>query len=153
VEIDWATLPSGKTLPLDRVSAGRPGGNLAVRRHDDGKLTVRYLKRSEEPEPGEIRGVSHFASCEQASDWRRRSERIRAAQAGAPSTPEDAYKALLAMFAAHLDCPQEKVGRCVYCKAHGTRLGQGEPMTEAKRAEIRAECERLGVPVGEAPHG
>jgi len=70
-EIDWALLPSGKRLPVDRASADDPKGNLAILRHPDGKLTVRYLKRSEQPEPGEHRAISHFASCPAASSFRK----------------------------------------------------------------------------------
>jgi len=70
-EIDWALLPSGKRLPIDRASADDPKGNLAVRRHADGKLTVRYLKRSEEPDAGEHRAISHFATCPAADSFRK----------------------------------------------------------------------------------
>jgi hypothetical protein len=76
------------------------------------------------------------------------SRPARAAQEGPLPSREDAYKGLLAMLAAHLDCRMEQVGRCVYCKTHRKRLWQGTVMSESDKAEIRAECERLGVPVG-----
>ena len=75
ITVDWATLPDGKTIPIDRSSAGDPTGNLAVRRTDTGTLEVRYLKGGEEPEPGEKRGISHFATCPQAANWRERKAR------------------------------------------------------------------------------
>ena len=81
-----------------------------------------------------------------------RSERIRQQQAqGPPPSPEDAYKALLAMLAAHLDCEVQQSGRCVYCCTHGARLHQGTPFSDEEKDAIRAECERLDVPVGKAP--
>lgn len=79
-----------------------------------------------------------------------RSERIRRQQrSGPPPSPEDAYRALLAMIAPHLDCQLTQAGRCVWCRTRGTRLWQGKPFTDAEKAELRAECERMGVPAGE----
>jgi hypothetical protein len=71
-KIDWAQLPDGKGIPVDRSSAGDPNGNLAVRRTRAGNLRARVLKSTEQPQPGEIRGVSHFATCPQAQQWRSR---------------------------------------------------------------------------------
>jgi len=68
--IDWALLPTGKRIPVDRASAGDPNGNLAVKR-DGGKLHARYLKAGQQPEGGEKRGISHFATCPQADQHRR----------------------------------------------------------------------------------
>ena len=69
--IDWALLPSGKRIPVDRASAGDPKGKLAVKRLDDGQLHARYLKKGDQPEGGEKRGISHFASCEFADQHRK----------------------------------------------------------------------------------
>lgn len=71
-EVDWARTPDGKTMPLDRASAGSLDGNLAVRRLEDGTLAARPLVLGEEPGPGEKRGISHFASCQDAAKWRKR---------------------------------------------------------------------------------
>ena len=73
-EIDWALLPSGKRIPLDRATAGDPKGNLAVKRLDDGSLHARYLKNGDQPGASEVRGISHFATCEFA-DQHRKSNR------------------------------------------------------------------------------
>lgn len=74
------------------------------------------------------------------------------AEAGGPKpSMEDAYKALLATLAGHLDCETEMVGRCVYCRTHGQRMYQGTVMSAEDKAAIREECERLGVPVGGQP--
>lgn len=72
IEIDWAQLPDGKPIPVDRASAGDPSGNLAVHRTTAGTLKARYLKSGEQLQPGEVRGISHFASCPQAAAWRQR---------------------------------------------------------------------------------
>lgn len=72
IPVDWGTLPDSKAIPIDRSSAGDPKGNLAVRRTDAGTLKVRFLKADEQPEPGEKRGISHFATCPQAANWRER---------------------------------------------------------------------------------
>jgi hypothetical protein len=72
IEIDWAQLPDGKPVPVDRSNAGDPGGNLAVRRTAAGTLQARVLKAGEQLQAGEVRGISHFASCPQAQQWRQR---------------------------------------------------------------------------------
>ena len=71
IKIDWAQLPDGKPVPVDRSSAGDPSGNLAVRRTGAGTLLARVLKQGEQPEPGEVRGISHFATCPQAAEHRK----------------------------------------------------------------------------------
>lgn len=53
----WGTTASGKPIPLDPDPV--ENGNLAVRPGGQ----VRYMKLSEQPEPGEWRAVSHFATC------------------------------------------------------------------------------------------
>ena len=70
IPIDWAQLPGGKPVPVDRDSAGDPNGTLAVRRTPAGTLQARVLKSGEQTQPGEVRGISHFASCPQAATWR-----------------------------------------------------------------------------------
>ena len=72
ITIDWAQLPDGKPVPVDRASAGDPKGNLAVHRTTAGTLKARVLKAGEQLQPGEVRGISHFASCPQARQWRER---------------------------------------------------------------------------------
>ena len=61
------------TTPVNQDSAGDPKGKLAVRRDESGVLRFRYLKKDEEPGPGEKRGITHFATCEQSASWRSRS--------------------------------------------------------------------------------
>ena len=88
--IDWAVkfpeemndrdMP--RTIPIDHGSVDDPKGNIAVWRGqplatNDGipgpaLLYARYLKKGEEPKPGEHRGISHFATCAQADQWRSR---------------------------------------------------------------------------------
>ena len=52
---------------VERGSAGRPGGTLAVRRRPDATLAARYLPLGEDPRPGEWRGTDHDASCPHAT--------------------------------------------------------------------------------------
>ncbi len=77
--IDFACLdghdgdsPPRPPMPVERRSAGQPGGNLAIRRDPGGVLRYRVLRAGEEPGPGEKRGVSHFATCRDAAAWRKR---------------------------------------------------------------------------------
>jgi len=89
-EIDWAEkfpvelndrgLP--KTIPVNHNSADDPAGTIEVWRESvtvaegppDGYVVLyaRYLKKGESPAPGHHRGVSHFATCPQAGQWRSR---------------------------------------------------------------------------------
>ena len=73
-EIDWAGLEGGGPIPIDRASAGDPKGNLAIRRIEHGTLRARYLRKGEQPQAGEVRGISHFATCPDAPAWRKRLE-------------------------------------------------------------------------------
>lgn len=70
--IDWALLPTGKRIPVDRASAGDPAGNLAVVRLN-GELHARYLRDGQQPEGSEKRGISHFATCPDADQHRKGS--------------------------------------------------------------------------------
>lgn len=67
--IVWATLPSGKLMPLDAQPV--PNGNIAARRDERGDLVARVLKDGEQPANGERRGTSHFATCPNAAAHRR----------------------------------------------------------------------------------
>lgn len=80
---------------------------------------------------------------------RERQQGTRLSVEAGPSMQE-AYKALLAMLAAHLDCETETVGSCVYCRTHGQRMYQGAALSAEEKAALREECERLGVPIGGA---
>lgn len=68
--IVWAVLPSGKAVPLDAQPV--VGGNVAAYRDHTGTLQARVLKAGEEPAAVEHRGVSHFATCPNAHEHRRR---------------------------------------------------------------------------------
>jgi hypothetical protein len=86
-EVDWAVkwpeelndkgLP--KTVPVNHDSVDDPAGLLEVWREpvistSTGSpatvLLFRYLKRGEPLTPGRHRGVSHFATCSHADQWR-----------------------------------------------------------------------------------
>lgn len=69
--VRWATMPTGKLNPLD--ADPDPTGNIAAHLDARGDLHARVLKAGEEPEPHERRGVSHFSSCPQADQHRRRA--------------------------------------------------------------------------------
>lgn len=56
-----------------------------------------------------------------------RTDRIRAAQAGAADLDEASIaKLLYDMLDAHSQHPWRKIGRCVYCGPCGVRLYQGD---------------------------
>lgn len=70
-----------KTAPVNYDSIDDPAGNLEVwsepvipvRNGDPAyALKFRYLKQNEQPAEGHHRAISHFATCEQASQWRNR---------------------------------------------------------------------------------
>lgn len=67
----WALTDRGKGIPLDPDPV--PDGNLvqAGENADDGRMIVRYLAKGEEPEPGVARYKTHFATCENADEFRR----------------------------------------------------------------------------------
>jgi hypothetical protein len=70
-----------KTMPIDHDSVDDPKGNLEVwselvfKSVQDVSVTVlrfRYLKQGESPTEGKHRGISHYATCPQAGQWRGR---------------------------------------------------------------------------------
>jgi hypothetical protein len=66
----WTHTESGKAMPVD-VGA-RPNGNLALRL-EAGAPIARVLRDGEEPGVGEVgRFVSHFASCPNSAQHRKR---------------------------------------------------------------------------------
>lgn len=72
-EIDWAvTDPGRKAMPVDHGSADDPAGNLAVWRDGEGTLRCRVLRKGEDPAAGQLRGQSHWASCPQSAEHKRR---------------------------------------------------------------------------------
>jgi len=69
-EIIWVLLPSGKRMPVD-AEAHQAGGIVFDGCADaEGQQRAHHLKPDEEPTGGD-RYRSHFATCEQAKDWRR----------------------------------------------------------------------------------
>jgi hypothetical protein len=65
-EIVWARTPSGKLMPLDpeRVL----GGTIELDPDEDASLVTRFVGKRD----GQPHYVSHFATCPQASQHRRR---------------------------------------------------------------------------------
>lgn len=61
-----------KSNPIDHGSVDDPAGNLAVWRDGQGVLRYRYLRKGDELRPGEHRGISHFATCKDREQWRKR---------------------------------------------------------------------------------
>jgi hypothetical protein len=68
-EFHWAVTPEGKRMPVDAGSAGDPNGNLAVW-ESGGQLRCRVLPAGGEPGPHEFRGVTHWATCVKAEQFR-----------------------------------------------------------------------------------
>lgn len=160
-DIVWCqpSVPGGKAHPVNPGTAGDPAGRVEVWR-EGSRYVYRVMKAGEEPAQGHWRYVSHWATCPDAKGFRKRDsspqrtvKADRTAVAGAPAVaasddPEEAYRVVLAPLAAHIDCVWEQTGRCVYCKAHGVRLGQGRVPTPKQREEVRAECARVGLLAG-----
>lgn len=77
-EIDWAVKeptvenPRIVSNPINHDSADDPKGNLAVWRANGGILRFRNLHKGESPAPGEHRAISHFATCPNAGEHRRK---------------------------------------------------------------------------------
>lgn len=67
--IYWATTDKGRSMPIDATPC--PEGNVLLTRRGEA-LKARVLAAGEEVEPGRNRWVSHYATCEQADQWRRR---------------------------------------------------------------------------------
>jgi hypothetical protein len=70
--IEWARTEAGKSVPIDALPVA--DGNLAVRRVD-GELHTRVVRPDEVLGPDEKRGVSHFATCPNAGQHRKRGHR------------------------------------------------------------------------------
>jgi hypothetical protein len=76
VELNDKGLP--KTIPINHDSVDDPAGRIEVWREsitgEGGQpylvLRARYLKKGESPAQGHHSGVSHFATCVQAAQWR-----------------------------------------------------------------------------------
>jgi hypothetical protein len=66
--IIWARTPR-RRIPLDPEP--HPTGNLAVRKSPLGVLHARVLGRDEEVEAGEVRFITHFATCPNRHEHRR----------------------------------------------------------------------------------
>lgn len=86
--IDWASKwpeefnehGKQKTMPINHDSVDDPKGNIEVWREPiiptttDAPAMVlrfRYLRKGERPTPGHHRGISHYATCPQAGQWRK----------------------------------------------------------------------------------
>lgn len=64
-EITWAiTVATGRPMPVDVEE--RADGNLRLDRNLMGELTAEYVA------PGEGTHVSHFATCDDPKQWRKR---------------------------------------------------------------------------------
>ena len=70
-EIRWGRTKAGKPIPVDAEPV--EDGNLAVRL-DEGELRTRVVRLGDPLEPGEWRGTSHFATCPNADQHRKRPE-------------------------------------------------------------------------------
>lgn len=77
----WARTTDGKPMPLNAVPD--PAGNVAAHRDPTavsaygGALVARVLKAGEEPAPWEVRGTSHFSSCPNADEHRKKKAAAR----------------------------------------------------------------------------
>jgi hypothetical protein len=72
-DIDWAMSEDGlKRNPIDHASADREDGNLLVWRDNGGILRYKYRRKGVDPGPGEHTAISHYATCPEAGQWRRR---------------------------------------------------------------------------------
>lgn len=68
--IIWATTHNGKNMPIDAIPNGN--GNVAVHRDAHGQLLARVLKHGDTIADWEIRGISHFETCADADQHRKR---------------------------------------------------------------------------------
>lgn len=74
-----------KMIPVDAASIGDPAGRIEIWQvpviplaSGNGHAPAwlgRYLRKGEVPAPGHTTAVTHFATCPQANQWRRRSTR------------------------------------------------------------------------------
>jgi len=66
-EVIWTVTDRGKAMQVDAAPVA--GGNIELIESTDGTVPLaRYVKA----EPEVARHVSHFATCPQAGEWRRR---------------------------------------------------------------------------------
>lgn len=96
--IDWASKwpeefneqGKQKMMPIDHDSVDDPKGNLEVWREPiipskAGEpatvLRFRYIQRGREIERGHHKGISHYATCPQAKNWRKGDQPAKDAQA------------------------------------------------------------------------
>lgn len=68
--IVWAKTSKGALMPIDAQPAD--DGNLAVHRDDQGELHARVLKAGDSTAEWEKRGTSHWATCPNAEQHRRK---------------------------------------------------------------------------------
>ena len=73
-EIIWSWTENGKRMPVDAMP--REDGNILLTEYPDGYIEAAYVQSSlfeewdqDAPEPR--RYVSHFASCSEATRWRK----------------------------------------------------------------------------------
>jgi hypothetical protein len=71
-EIEWARTPDGQRMPLDK--APDPKGNIVIRDRYFA-VTLTPIELLAPPQPGEVRRVSHFATCPKAAEFRKRGRR------------------------------------------------------------------------------
>lgn len=64
-----APTAAGKTIPVD-LEPNNATGNIVIRDRIAKVLTRAAM--GNDPEPGEVRYLSHFATCPGAKDWRKR---------------------------------------------------------------------------------
>ena len=68
--IEWATMPTGRLMPIDALPD--PSGNLAVKRDERRELRGRVVTDAEPLRGDEKPATSHFATCPNADQHRRR---------------------------------------------------------------------------------
>lgn len=71
----WATTDNGAHMPLGAVPTD--DGNIAVHRDEGGDLRARVLGTGDQAAPWEKRGTSHFATCPNADQHRKKKPRDR----------------------------------------------------------------------------
>lgn len=72
VKIRWAKTDTGETIPVDY--APDPAGNLVRYMRSRGDWRVRVVKDGEVLDPSLTRWTSHFATCPEATKFRRRDQ-------------------------------------------------------------------------------
>ena len=66
----WARTVNGRSMPVDAEPNG--GGNVVLTCQGPGKVRALVLGSEDRPPEGKARRTSHFATCPQASGWRKR---------------------------------------------------------------------------------